>query len=148
MSLRNYHDLTLTANDATAYTPFWRPHRRLWQRLWQRFYLKFYKRNYKIMCLQKKEKINIMIHVTLRALFAWGSLFIFWSISAKSIKNVSVSEYWNVPNKHFENNYKPPFSLGPAHVSIFKLVCEVTKKNTLLWIIYHIILVRYLLVWL
>ena len=50
MSLRKYYKVTLTANDAAAYTPCSPPHKKL---IWTAMLFKFSEINFKMMDIQK-----------------------------------------------------------------------------------------------
>ena len=53
VSLGEHHDVTFVENDAAAYTPCLRHHRKL---IWTAILLKFSQINLAIMCFQKIEK--------------------------------------------------------------------------------------------
>ena len=68
MSSRKYHDVTLAANDAAAYTP--------WKRLYREhiliaILLKISQNDLNIMRIRKIQNKLFFIKITLRALFAW-----------------------------------------------------------------------------
>ena len=55
MSLRKYHDVTIAANDAAAYTQCFRPHRKL---IFTAILLKISQINLKMVRIQKIEKLR------------------------------------------------------------------------------------------